>query len=508
MSDCDDGNVTMYLDFYGLRKAPFQITPDPDFLFLSPSHKVALGAIIYGIEDRQGFVAITGQVGLGKTTILRSYLERVDSQQLRTICIFNANISFEGLLKTIYAEFDLEYAPGDLYDRVKQLHQTLIDEYQQGRNIALIIDEAQNMPIQTLENLRLLSNLETATEKLIQIVLIGQPEFEAILNREELQQLKQRLVIHETIAPLTPKESVAYIHHRLDKVKTHDEPIFSKAAENLLVSTAKGTPRVLNTLCTNALIAGVGYQEKPLSAKTVKQVATNLLGKPSPLTPSKGWLYGLAALAALLLLGFLWLSPVGSSLMAKLTGQPQTPDVEPPESIPTKLSQLNPFQTTTTPPEDTTSTPPPPDTPEQPLTTTSVTSPDPSTPEPVTSPPIPNVTPETRGTPETPETPETPTQAVKVNPPENQSGTHTGQLSIPTSTPESEVATFPITVSVSPGEDVSSIIQEIYGFANKELLALIKDNNPEIKDLDKVAIGQRIILPALPAAFDKFRGTQ
>ena len=173
----------MYLDFYGLRKAPFQITPDPDFLFLSPSHKVALGAIIYGIEDRQGFVAITGEVGLGKTTILRAYLERVDPQQLRTICIFNANLSFEGLLKTIYAEFDLEYSPGDLYDRVKQLQQTLIDEYQQGRNIALIIDEAQNMPLETLENLRLLSNLETATEKLIQIILVGQPEFEVILNR-------------------------------------------------------------------------------------------------------------------------------------------------------------------------------------------------------------------------------------------------------------------------------------------------------------------------------------
>ncbi len=200
----------MYLDFYGLSKAPFQITPDPEFLFLSPSHKVALGAIIYGIEDRQGFVTITGEVGLGKTTILRSYLERVDPQQLRTICIFNANTSFEGLLKTIYAESDLEYTSEALFDTVKQLHQTLIQEYRQGRNVALIIDEAQNMPLEALENLRLLSNLGTATEKLLQTVLVGQPELEHLLNSNELRQLKQRLVIHETIEPLTTKESLAY----------------------------------------------------------------------------------------------------------------------------------------------------------------------------------------------------------------------------------------------------------------------------------------------------------
>ena len=260
------GNIAMYLEFYGLRKAPFQITPDPDFLFLSPSHKVALGAIIYGIEERQGFVVITGEVGLGKTTILRSYLERVDPHQLRTICIFNANVSFDGLLKTLYAEFDLEYNAEDLFESVKQLHSTLIQEYEQGRNVALIIDEAQNMPIETLANLLTLSNLETTTEKLLQIVLIGQPEFENTLNRPELRQLRQRLVIHEKIESLTSQESLAYIHHRLDKVKTHTDPIFQNKAETLLIKASKGTPRVLNTLCTNALIAGVGYAHSALRA--------------------------------------------------------------------------------------------------------------------------------------------------------------------------------------------------------------------------------------------------
>jgi general secretion pathway protein A len=262
----------MYLDFYHIEKAPFHITPDPEFLFLSPSHKAALGSIIYGIEERQGFVAISGEVGLGKTTILRSYLERVDQRQLRTIYIFNANVSFRGLLKAIFAEFGLDYETEDLFEMVNHLHQVLIEEYQQGRNVALIIDEAQNMPVETLENLRMLSNLETSTEKLVQIILIGQPEFDQKLNLNELRQLKQRVVIRSTIEPLTPEESMAYIQHRLEKVAMTDRPLFTKGAFKHIVEHAKGTPRVLNILCTNALIAGFGYRQKPITAKTVKEV--------------------------------------------------------------------------------------------------------------------------------------------------------------------------------------------------------------------------------------------
>src|SRR5262245_7289990 len=262
----------MYLDFYHLKKAPFHITPDPEFLFLSPSHKAALGSIIYGIEERQGFVAITGEVGLGKTTILRSYLERIDQSRLKTIYIFNANISFRSLLKTIFREFGLEFEADDLFEMVNRLHQVLIEEYKQGRNVALIIDEAQNMPIETLENLRMLSNLETATEKLVQIVLIGQPEFEHRLNLNELRQLKQRLVIRSTIEALTTEESLAYIEHRLAKVALAEAPIFTKGALKLILDKANGTPRTLNILCTNALITGFGYKQKPIKAGTVKQV--------------------------------------------------------------------------------------------------------------------------------------------------------------------------------------------------------------------------------------------
>ncbi len=190
----------MYLNFYGFKKEPFQITPDPEFLFLSPSHKEAMASIIYGIEGKKGFVAITGSVGVGKTTILRSYLDKVNREKLKIVYIFNANVSFSNLLKTIYQDLGIAAEANDVFLMVNQLHQELINIYKEGYNVVLIIDEAQNMPIETLENLRMLSNLETATEKLIQIVIIGQPEFEEMINRHELRQLKQRIAIKTVIS--------------------------------------------------------------------------------------------------------------------------------------------------------------------------------------------------------------------------------------------------------------------------------------------------------------------
>lgn len=472
----------MYLEFYGLRKALFQITPDPDFLFLSPSHKVALGAIIYGIEERQGFVVITGEVGLGKTTILRSYLERVDPHQLRTICIFNANVSFEGLLKTLYAEFDLEYRADDLFESVKQLHSMLIQEYDQGRNVALIIDEAQNMPIETLSNLLMLSNLETSTEKLLQIVLIGQPEFENTLNRPELRQLKQRLVIHEKIDALTLQESLAYIHHRLDKVKTHTEPIFHHKAEALLIKASRGTPRVLNTLCTNALIAGVGYQEKPVSARTVKQVTDNLLGTRSASTGSHPWRYLLIAFGIFLLCCLLWLSPIGE----KIATPPEIPAAR--NMIITRLKDFVPSWAQAWLPETDPIVPP-------------ETDPIANPPEPVPPEPKPPVIPTSTQKPED----VVPPAAMKQ--PDDPSRNGLPPQVDPNTPEDPDDNGFPLTISVSPGEDISDIALEIYGFANDELFDLIQQTNPNIEDIRSIKVGEKLILPALPKALEKYRGT-
>jgi general secretion pathway protein A len=272
----------MYENFYLLKKEPFHITPDPEFLFLSPSHKQALGSIIYGVKNRKGFIVITGEVGVGKTTILRSYLERVAKQNTKVIYIFNANVSFRNLLRTIYKELGLHAKTDNVVEMLNDLYQVFMDEYKQGNTVLLIVDEAQNMPVETLENLRMLSNLETSKDKLLQIVLIGQYEFEEILNLYELRQLKQRIVIRSTIVPFTEKESMAYIKHRLTKVASNGSPVFTRGALKRIVKEAQGIPRYLNILCDNALITGFGYKRKPVNTKIVKEVIADFHGEEKP----------------------------------------------------------------------------------------------------------------------------------------------------------------------------------------------------------------------------------
>jgi general secretion pathway protein A len=270
----------MYLSFYGLKKQPFHITPDPEFLYLSPSHKEALAAIIYGVEEKKGFVAITGDVGTGKTTILRSYLDGKKDGSLKIIYIFNAKLSFEGLLKTIYRELGLPVESDDAVEMVNKLYEVLIEEYRQQKTVVLVVDEAQNMPVDTLESLRMISNLETSKDKLIQIVLVGQPEFERTLNSDRLRQLKQRVAIRATILPLTKSESLDYITFRLQKAGAPSSLVFTAAALKEIIKKAQGVPRVLNVLCDNALITGLGYEQKPVTEKIAKEVIRDAEGGP------------------------------------------------------------------------------------------------------------------------------------------------------------------------------------------------------------------------------------
>lgn len=321
----------MYLDFYLLKKEPFHVTPDPEFLFLSPSHKAALRALVYGVEERQGFVALLGEVGLGKTTILRSYLERVDQAQLKPIHLIHPNLSFRELLHTLCQECGLEGTTENIAETITRLHHVLIGEYQQGRNVALLVDEAQHMPLETLEQLLLLSNLETSTQKLLQIVLVGQPEFEAKLNAQALRQLKQRLVIRATIVPLTAEESRDYILYRLAKVRLADNPIFTRGALQAIITQAQGIPRVLNTLCTNALIQGFVNGQPRISVKIAQEVIAEYTGKK----PRQGWRpwVAVAVAGALALLAvWHWGSPYAPSLFAKLHLPRATPSGTLPET--------------------------------------------------------------------------------------------------------------------------------------------------------------------------------
>jgi general secretion pathway protein A len=298
--------MTMYLKFYNLEKEPFHITPNPAFFFSSPSHKEALAVIMYGVDQRKGFIAIFGEVGVGKTTIIRSYLEQVDKHALKAIYILNPDVSFRGLLNAIYLELEITPKTDDLAEMVNSLHLILINEYKQGNTVVLIIDEAQNLPIDTLENLRLLSNLETPEDKLIQIVLVGQPELEDKLNLKELRQLNQRIVMRAHIKPFSRRESVAYIQHRLSKAGRNDIAVFTKPALRRIISYAHGIPRLLNILCGNALVTGFGYQEKQITPRIAKEVIADFAGKKK--TDYWIWLIVSASLAAIII-GFFVIYP-------------------------------------------------------------------------------------------------------------------------------------------------------------------------------------------------------
>ena len=256
----------MYQEFFGLNRTPFHITPDPDFLFLSRSHEEALASIVYGVDQRKGFVVVLGDVGLGKTTILRYYLEELAPKDLTTAYVFNPNVTLKALLDTIFRELGIGEKPDNVPDMVDHLHGMFLDEYQRGRNVVLIVDEAQNMPVETLEGLRLLSNLESSTDKLIQVVLVGQPEFAARLELPEMRQLRQRVAVRSTIVPFTERESLAYIEHRLNKAGGTSASAFTPGALREVVEHAKGVPRVINILCDNALVNGLGCQKKPVTA--------------------------------------------------------------------------------------------------------------------------------------------------------------------------------------------------------------------------------------------------
>jgi general secretion pathway protein A len=269
----------MYAKFYKLRKEPFNITPDPSYLYLSSSHKEAIATILYGIRSRKGFIAIVGEVGTGKTTIVRTYLNSIDKKDIKLIYLFNPDVTFKALLIDILSEFDVKPASQDSNRMIAQIHRCLINEYIKGRNVTLIIDEAQNMPVSTLESLRMLSNLETTKDKLLQIVLVGQPELEVMLNSHALRQLRSRIALHATIHPLTKKESYEYIESRLNKVALSKNKIFTNSALYLIVKRARGIPRAINILCDNTLITGYGYQSNQITASIVKEVFADRDGR-------------------------------------------------------------------------------------------------------------------------------------------------------------------------------------------------------------------------------------
>ena len=232
----------MYKEFYGLREYPFNMTPDPQFLFLSRHHRVALDVLLYGIRERKGFIAITGEVGAGKTTLCRALLNSLDANT-KTALILNPSLSDSQILRAVTEEFRLQPAKTtkkDLYDTINAF---LLRELAANHNVALIVDEAQNLKPSVLEQIRLLSNLETEKEKLLQIVLVGQPELAEILDRESLRQLKQRISLRYHVASLAPEEIGEYIAHRLQRGRRRrPDPVGAGSVDVHLLLLARHSP--------------------------------------------------------------------------------------------------------------------------------------------------------------------------------------------------------------------------------------------------------------------------
>jgi len=261
----------MYEQFYGFKEKPFNNTPDPKFFFSSFKHAEALNSLIYAIEERKGFVVITGEIGAGKTTITRAFLNQID-MNTKVALITNTHLNPKELICAILEELDVEYKPGGKQKLLSQLNDYLIKQLAADVNVVLIIDEAQNLSLRVLEEVRMLSNLETETEKLIQIILMGQPQLKKKLNDPKLEQFKQRIALYYHLKSLDRNETQNYIIHRLKMVSSNGTEYFSPEAIDLLYKHSKGVPRLINLVCDSALLSGYTYDTKQITEKIINEV--------------------------------------------------------------------------------------------------------------------------------------------------------------------------------------------------------------------------------------------
>lgn len=263
----------MYQRFFGLRESPFNVNPDPRYLYLTRHIQEALAGLTYGIQNRKGFILLTGEVGTGKTTLLNRLLDWLRGQKVATAFIFNSRLEVNHLFDFMMADFEIPYDSREKSHVLLRLNQWLLERYRAGETAVLIVDEAQNLSSEVLEEIRLLTNLETSTEKLLQIVLTGQPELEEKLKVPQLRQLRQRITLRCRTAPLSLEETFGYIAERLRIAGANSEPIFSKEAIQTVHLYSRGIPRVVNLLCEHAMINAYVDSVRPVPAHLVEEVA-------------------------------------------------------------------------------------------------------------------------------------------------------------------------------------------------------------------------------------------
>ena len=278
----------MYENFFGLRESAFNVNPDPRYFFLTPVMREALAGLAYGVQKRKGIVLLTGEVGTGKTTLLNQLLDWLRQNQAATAFVFNTRLSVDDLFNYILTDFGISCGSRAKSDMLIRLNNWLLERYAAGvgEPAVLIVDEAQNLSPELLEEIRLLTNLETSSEKLLQIILSGQPELELKLRAPMLRQLRQRITLRYKTSQLSPAETRSYIEERLRIAGADGEPIFTPEAIESVHHYARGVPRVINVLCDHALINAFADQQKTVSAPLIDEVAREFeLDLIAPIAP-------------------------------------------------------------------------------------------------------------------------------------------------------------------------------------------------------------------------------
>lgn len=260
----------MYTEYFGFKNKPFTYTSDPDLLFMSKSHREVLDALEYGIRNRVGFLAVTGEIGSGKTTLCRYLLKNLP-QTISTAYIFNSSLTEIQFLQTFLTDLGLDVGKKNRHALFSDLNTYLIGELKAARNVVLIIDEAQNLSLRLMEQIRMLSNLETDKEKLLQIILVGQPELADKLNHASLKQLRQRIVIRSHVGALSKPEVAEYINLRLQGADSRNAPVFSADAIDAVYVYSGGIPRLINTICDKCLLAAYAAQSNSIDVNTAKR---------------------------------------------------------------------------------------------------------------------------------------------------------------------------------------------------------------------------------------------
>lgn len=480
----------MYESFFGLNSAPFHVTPDPALLLLTKGHQEALGAIVYGIVGRKGFVTVTGEVGVGKTTVLRHALDQLPAGKVKVIYLFQPALTtrelFTVLRRELGEEGDASPPPEDTDRLVDDIHKRLLGHFDLGKTVVVAIDEAQNMPPETLESLRVLSNLETSTEKLLQIVLVGQPELDALLARHELRQLEQRIAIRARIPPLSGKEGRKYVEHRLERAAGRPVSIFSRMALGLLLRRAAGNPRRLNILCDNALMNAFGHQSPRVTWRIAREAIAPLkLAKP-PERSMKWPLLGAAASGAVVAAGVAAVllrstspapPPVGELPAAAAPARPSFASV--PQAV-AATEAIAPEPAATIPVREATPAPAvaavsPVIQPILPLSAPTIAPIAP--PQPVAA-PAPVLAPATA----------LPSAAPAPAPPQV-------AVAPPPAPPQGKA----LVRVIEPGDTVSRLCLDIYGRCTAVQLRALRQANPGLGDLSRVVPGQSIVFPPDPA---------